>query len=487
MKTRLLVPLLVVLAVGLWSCTNDATAPSATEGAISGTVKDRTSSVPLSGVTISVSGATGEVEAVTTDDKGAFSVKFTMDSVATITINLSRDRYRDTSISVPMVAGTKTTLNILMTSIQAVTGGSGSGSGSPQTIAFLSAVPAELSVYGVGGKESSVLSWQVKDSLGNPVDGANAATINFSILSPLGGGEYLSPTSVTTDASGSAAVAFNAGTKAGVIEVLATVTTSTRTIQSSPVRIVIHGGFPDQAHFTIAAAQFNFPALGIAGMRDQISVIVGDKYSNPASASSVYFRTTAGVIQGTISGAITTQDGQGSVDLISGNPMPVGPNADPVYGNGFHWVVARTLGQNGVAVQDSLLIVWSGGAMIEHINPTTFNIPNAGSQTITFVVDDINGNPLAASTAINVVATIPPPPTDGVQQNKVFLNFGDQGRVILPDTRSKGPGLTEFTMTLQDGSWGIIDSAGTPVNVSITVSGPNAPNPLTATISGVVH
>ena len=483
MKNRILVPLLVMVAMGVWSCSNDTTAPAAGEGAISGTVKDKTSGLALEGVSVAVSGNFASPPSVTTDASGAYTVKFTVDSIATVTITMSRDRYRDTTMTLQVFEGSTTKLNVLMSSIQSVSG----GTGTPQMIAFLSAAPPELSVSGVGGKETSVLSWQVRDSLGNPMDAFSPATINLSIVTPLGGGEYISPATIQTDATGSAAVTFNSGTRAGVVEILATVVSGTKTIQSSPVRLVVHGGFPDQAHFTIAAVEFNFPALGIAGMRDQISVIVGDKYSNPSSPSAVYFRTTAGVIQGTVSGAITTQDGQGTVDLISGNPLPMGSNADPVFGNGFHWVVARTLGQNGVAVQDSLLIVWSGGAIIENISPATFSIPNAGSTTINFTVDDINGNPLAAGTSINVVATIPPPPMDGVEQNKVFLIFGDQGRVTLPDTRSKGPGLTQFSMIVQDGSWGIVDAAGTPVNIAITVSGPNAVNPLTATITGVVH
>ncbi len=485
MKTRMLVPLLVVLAVGLWSCTNDSTAPLPSEGAISGTIKDAGSGLALKGVSISIGGANGDVGTVVSDDQGAFNVKFSMDSVATITLRLSRDRYRDTSIAIQMFAGSSTTLSVSMVSVQAVSGTSG---GTPQTIAFLNAVPAELSVYGVGGKETSVLTWQVRDSLGNPMDGLNPATISFSMLSPLGGGEYISPSSITTDASGSAAVTLNSGTKAGVVQVLATVATATRTIESSPVRIVIHGGFPDQAHFTISTPAFNFPALGIAGARHQISVLVGDKYSNPASPTAVYFRSSAGVIQGTISGAITTLDGQGTVDLISGNPEPIGPPyRAEAFGDGYHYVVARTLGQNGVVVQDSLYLLWSGGAMISRISPTTFNIPNAGSQAIVFNVEDILHHPLAEATAINVTATIPPPPVDGVQQNKVFLLFGDQGRVILPDVVFPGPGTTQFSMTVQDGSWGILDSAGTPVTITITVTGPNTVSPVTSTITGVVH
>jgi len=483
MKTRMVVPLLVVVSLALWSCTNDSTAPLADEGAVSGTVKDNASGAALQGVTVSVVGPLSQVPDVTTDDKGAYAIKFTVDSVAMVTVKFSRDRYRDTSIVVQVFAGASTDLTVNMMSFQAVTG----GSGTPQSIAFLSAAPPELSVYGVGGKETAVLNWQVRDSLGNPVDAYNRATLNFTVQSPLGGGEYVSPATMATDASGSASVTFNSGTRAGVVQILASTTAGSRTITSEPVRMVIHGGFPDQAHFTIATPAFNFPALGIAGARHQISVLIGDKYSNPAISSAVYFRSSAGVIQGTTAGAITTADGQGTVDLISGNPEPLGVYAAQAFGNGYHFVVARTLGQGGVPVQDSLLLLWSGGAMITGINPTTFDIPNGGSQTITFNVEDGLHHPLSAGTAIGVEANIPPPPTDGVQQNKVFLVFGNQGGISLPDVIFPGPGTTNFTMIISDGSWGIVDAAGTPVNVTITVSGPNAAAPISASISGVIH
>jgi hypothetical protein len=486
MKTRLLVPLLAVLmAVLFWSCgTSDTTEPLPGEGAISGTVVDASTGAVLQAVTVTINGVVGDSPTAQTDDQGHFDLKFSVDSVLTVTVTLSRDRYRDTTFAVKVLAGSTTTLSIKMTSQQAVSG----GSGLPQTIAFLGAVPQELSVFGVGGKETAVMNWQVRDSLGNPVDALHQATLTFAVVGQLGGGEYLSPSTMTTDASGNAVITFNAGTRSGVVQVVASTTVGARIVSSSPVRVVIHGGFPDQAHFTIATATYNFPALGIAGLRHQISVLVGDKYSNPAAQSAVYFRSSAGVIQGTFANAVTTQDGQGTVDLISGNPEPYGNAAAPApLGDGYHYVVAQTLGQNGVIVQDSIPLLWSGQAIIANISPTTFTIPNAGSQVVTFQVQDVLGHPLAAGTAINVVATIPPPPTDGAYQNKVFLTFGTDGHIELPDVIYPGPNRTSFSMTVQDGSWGIVDSAGTPVNVSITVSGPNTTNPITTTINGVVH
>jgi hypothetical protein len=125
--------------------------------------------------------------------------------------------------------------------------------------------------------------------------------------------------------------------------------------------------------------------------------------------------------------------------------------------------------------------------MISKVSPASFNIPNTGSASISFSVTDELNHPLASGTSIVVTAEIPPPPIDGAEQNKVFLTFGQDGKLSLGDAIMPGAGTTDFTMLLQDGTWGINDIAGTPVVVTITVTGPNASAPVVWTINGVVH
>ncbi len=490
MKILRVLPLLVVIAVAFMACKNDSTTASQGESVVTGMVRDVSTGVALGGVTIMSSGFTEGDQQGVSDANGKFTLNFKVDSTAVALVTITKTGYRDSTFSVSLTSGATSTLNLGMIPLQGVVIG---GTGLAQTIAFLGASTPELSVYGVGGKETAVLQWEVRDSLGNSIDRTHAALLTFAISNGPGGGEYVSPQVVGTNSAGQANMTFNSGTKAGVCQIVATATVNGRTIVSSPVRVVIHGGFPDQAHFTIASPTFNFPALGIEGLRHSISVLVGDKYSNPAAPSAVYFRSTAGVIQGTTASAVTTSDGQGNVDIISGNPAPLGSAAAPGFGDGYHYVVARTIGQGGVTVQDSILLLWSGGTTISNIlPPTPFNIPNEGSQTITFNVQDILGHPLAFGTVVNVTATIPAPTVDGQAQNKVFLTFGNNSggsssSVTLPDAIFPGPGRTQFTIIIQDGSWGLIDVAGTPVNVTITVSGPNSVSPVSATVSGIVH
>ena len=96
-----------------------------------------------------------------------------------------------------------------------------------------------------------------------------------------------------------------------------------------------------------------------------------------------------------------------------------------------------------------------------------------------------SGIPLAAGTNITVTANIPPPPTQGTQQNQVIVLFGSNGTIVLPDLLSAGAGRTDFTMVLKDGTWSITDP--TPVSLTINVTGPNISGALSYTLGGLVR
>jgi hypothetical protein len=365
-----------------------------------------------------------------------------------------------------------------------IVGSGGGGTGLAQTIAFLGSDPTEVSVYGVGGLETSILGFEVRDSLGLPIDAQHSVNLVFTSVSGPNGGEYISPPVVATNSGGQAFTTFNSGIRSGVVQIVATATVGSRTITSSPVRVIINAGFPDQAHFTVAANRFNFPALGVMGRRDAMSVLVGDVYSNPVVPNTaVYMRSSAGVIQASI---FTNADGQGSVDLISGNPAPFGIYAAAAYGNGYHWVVARTIGQGGVAVQDSILVLWSGASQISNLTPGTFAIPNGGFQDFSFTVSDYLGHPLAAGTQIRVIASVPPPPDPNWPVNQVQLGFGVEGVVMLEDVIFPGPGTTDFTCRLSDGTISI-DSVVTAVTLTISVESAGMNGNAYTTINGTVE
>ena len=464
--------MLMVLATLFLACQNDQ-GPQAGKATINGIISDASTHAPLPGLSVEARIANQAPVTKTTDANGAYEFTFDVDSATTISISCRNNTgFRDTLNIVASIQPNSSpkTLDIQLTPRSVV--GGGSGSGIAQTIAFLGANPTELSVYGVGGSETSVLGWEVRDSLGVPIDGAHAVTLSFSFNGPAGG-EYVSPLTVVTNAVGRAFTTFNSGIRSGAVQVVATTTARGRTFSSQPVRLVIHSGFADQNHFSVGAFTYNFPALGILGLRDPISVLVGDIYSNPvATNTAVYFASRAGVI---LSAAFTSESGEGTADLISGNPYPLGSNALTPYGNGYHYVIASTLGRNGTIVRDSILILWSGPAVISNISPNLINVPNAGFQQIDFQVSDPYGNTLSAPTTISVSVT-------GAQAEVAFgLNgsFTISQNIILP------PGVnTHFSCLVSDKvpDTSYVSSATLSISVNSTGNG-NA----TATIGGTIR
>jgi hypothetical protein len=470
------------------SCNSNSSsnAPQPGQGGVGGVVTDATSSSPLAGVTVSAQPLGAGATSTTTGADGKYSFTFTIDSTSSVQLAFRLSGYRDTSIVAPLRSTQITPVNVAMVRRSQISGGGGSGIA--QTIAFLGATPPEIRVKGVGQIETSNLIWEVRDSLGLPVDASHSILLTFTITNGPGGGEFLSPGFVTTNSNGQAIMTLSSGIRAGVVQVTATGTVASGTVTTAPVRIVIDAGFPDQTHFTFGAPIYNLPVLDIFGAHNPVSVLIGDRWSNPvAPNTAVYFSSTAGVI---VASVFTNNTGQGSADIISGNPLPFGVHAAPVNGSrpsgdGYYYVNAKTVGQGGVTVTDSILMLWSGNAIISNFLPTTFTITNGGSQTFNFSVADELGHPLAAGTTISVISAIPPPPDPNAPQNQVIVTFGLNGALTLNDLLSPGPGTTLFNCRLSDGNTSLIDTIGTRTTLTVFVNGPNGR--ATFTIDGLVH
>jgi hypothetical protein len=473
MKSMIWLWMIVAASATLFiACESDDQTAAQGEAKIGGTVIDDATLAPLEGVSVAANSVTLGSQSTVTDAQGYYELTFGVDSAATLELVFTKSGYNEKRQTTQVVSAQFLTLNVGMQARSPIIPGGGGGTGIAQTIAFLSADPQEISVYGVGGLETSILGFEVRDSLGLPIDLTNAVDLDFAIVGGPNGGEYISPLTVRTNGVGQAYTTFNSGVRSGVAQVIASADVGGRTISTRPIRVVINAGFPDQSHFTVGPALHNFPTLQfVFGLRDPISVLVGDKYSNPVVANTaLYFRTSAGVIQASV---FTNEDGEGAADLISGNPQPLGGNAAAAYGDGYHYVVARTIGEGGVTVTDSTLILWSALAEIKDVTPLDFNIPNGRDTVISFNVSDYLGHPLAAGTAITVTAVVPPPPCPDCPVNTVQSSFGTAGSttITLEDYMFPGPGVTDFSFTLSDGSTDI--DSPTPVTIFIAVDSPN--------------
>jgi hypothetical protein len=264
----------------------------------------------------------------------------------------------------------------------------------PAQIAFVSVSTADIFVAGTGSVENSVVTYEVRDSLGMLIGKSPRAFAQFSLVfhpntwTNVGTAPMLINTSDSTDDNARLRVTVRSGTQAGVVLVYSQIDLGNGMyVISQPVKISVHAGFADQNHFTIAAPRYNYPGLEKAFWPLDITVQVADKYSNPVlKETAVYFNTTHGAVgtgkSSTSSKGVTDIDGFVTQTLWSGNPYPEGSSVLPGAPAGFSWVYGRTEGENGTWVRDSILVLWTGRVHVPSLNvsgPETFDIPNAGS------------------------------------------------------------------------------------------------------------
>jgi hypothetical protein len=384
-----------------------------------------------------------------TDADGRYDFDVDVDSTMNLGITVTKNGYGSASISILAIAGRVIEVPTLKITqiIQTV-----EPSGRASNIIFLDQSAASIGVTESGSTEIASVVFQATDSTGKPVSLAKSVDISFSMGQAPGGGEFIFPTTVRTDNNGEALVNLSAGTRAGVVQIVAQATVDGKLIRSLPVALTIHGGHPDQTHFSLGPARFNFPGLLRFGLTDPISILVGDQYGNPARpGTAVYFTTNYGVIGGSTQ---TDNNGQGGVNLFSGNPLPP---------DGVAIVTATTADLNENAVTAQTPVLMTGAPVITITQTFSSNSPFVRSYDYT--VTDILGNPLVEGTTITAVA--------GGQKIKSVGNtnvrLGDT--VFLGLTAAdivKGPGITEFSFSVVEDTDS--DSTEPPAITTVTIS-----------------
>lgn len=390
----------------------------------------------------------------TTDANGKFSKTIQISKSLDLIVVASKENYKSDSTKVFAVPGR--TIDVPTLKIERIK--TTSTSGQPASIVLVNQTFPSIGVKESGDNETTTLTFEVRDSSGNPIGIDKSVTVNFTLGANPGGGIIVDPPSKKTNSEGKVSVNITSGTIAGVVQIIAEINLGTKIIRSKPVNIAIHGGLPDYNHFSIAAEYHNVPGLVKYGFTDNITAYVGDKYSNPVKPNTiVYFSTTGGIIQGS---AITNELGTATATLLTALPAPIHPTLGP----GFATIRASTADENNQTISREIVILFSGHPQLT-ISPTTIDVPNGGSQTFTYTVADLNGNPIASGNTISVT---------------VEGNVKAQGDVSInmPDTQSRS--WTQFSFTLIDADPEKFDPQ--PVTVKIEVDGVNGKNSIS--ISG---
>lgn len=386
------------------------------------------------------------------DSAGRYNFDVEIDSTMELRVIVSKDGYTNASTQVLALAGRQInvpTLRINKTVAEEPE------SGKASNILLLEQSTQSIGVMESGSREVATITFQLTDSLGRPVVLDKGSHVNFSLGVQPGAGEFIHPASSRTDNNGKVTVNLSSGTRAGVVQVVAQTTVDGREIRSLPVSVAIHGGHPNQTHFSIGPDQFNFPGLRRYGLENPIAIVAGDEFGNPVKpGTAVYFTTDGGIIEGSV---LTDALGQGSARLISANPLP---------DDGIAVITATTADKNQQTVSSRSAVVFSGVPVVT-VSPTTASLATTYNLTVT----DQNGNPLAGGTVISV--RVEGTKVKAVGNTNVRLDDTAFIGGLTYDHVLRGPGITEFTFRAVEDLEFDEDGDPTVESITILVSGPN--------------
>ncbi|MFT5517481.1 MAG: hypothetical protein ACI80V_003626, partial [Rhodothermales bacterium] len=385
---------------------------------------------------------------------GTFDISVEIDSTMDLQVVAGSDGFDTSTVTVLALSGRTIQVPTLrLTQVVA----SQAESGRAHSILLLEQTAVSIGVREGGSEEVASMTFQVVDSIGRPVVLDNSTLINFSLGVGPGGGETLAPTSAPTDNNGVVKVTLSSGTVAGVTQVVAQTSVGAKTVRSQPVAISIHGGLPDQTHFSVGPAQRNFPGLNSFGITNPISVITGDQYANPVRpGTAVYFTSTHGVIEGSVQ---TDAEGRGSVSLIAANPLPA---------DGIAHITATTADLNNADVVGVTPVIFSGVPVVT-ISPGTVAVGTTYNLTVT----DQNGNPLVQGTTI--AALVEGTAVKAVGSTSIQLSDSEFSGGINWENVVRGSGRTQFVFRAVSNVDPNATNPPTPVVEAVTVSvaGPN--------------
>ena len=404
-------------------------------------VEDESGTVTLTGLVLdseneAISGAFVRIEPfddiVETDDIGRYTAVIEVDSSMQLNIIAGKDGF--SSESTPVFAVADRTVQIPTLRLHQIEDAA-PVSGEASNILLLGQSAQSIGVKESGAQEVANVTFQLADSLGRPVILDHTTTVNFSFGVHPGGGEFIHPSNAETDNNGRVTVNLSSGTRAGAVQIIAETEAGGRLIRSKPVSVAIHGGLPDQAHFSLGPETYNFPGLTVYGMRNPVSVIVGDQYANPVKTGTVvYFTSDYSVIGGS---AATDEDGEGTVDFISAEPLPP---------QGVAVVTASTADENSVEVVARIPMVVSGYPRIRFSDPPPIHAEL--NRTYEITVDDRNGNPLVEDTEIRVEAQGTKVKAVGHSQVTLsrtgFFDGNGDGDILDHADVVRGEGITQF-------------------------------------------
>ncbi len=314
--------------------------------------------------------------------------------------------------------------------------------------------PDSIGIKGSGSAyESSQLTFEVRDRLGIPL--RHGVRVEFFIITPTGGGEYVYPAFAETDYLGRVTTVLTSGKKPGTVQIVGKVTGTL--VESQPIIVTIHSGPPVKERFEIWVDRKTLPFLIPEHNRDTSLVFasLADKYGNPVpKGTSVHFESNCGRVEGSQK---TDETGLVTAKWWSIGVTPIWSYPDEI---GKCCVIAQTVDENSAWIYDTTCAFWVGCPEDDDVVvlPTYFVISPGQFKSFIYYVSDPNGNVLPESTKITVSTNV----------GKVV---GDTN-IVLPDSYDKK--WTSFEFSLYDIKYSDSTFAETP-HITIKVETPDCP------------
>lgn len=198
------------------------------------------------------------------------------------------------------------------------------------SLGFVSASPEQIYLKGSGLVESSLVTFVVRDSAGNPLQNQ---VVSLSLLTGAGGvtmeGQAVGAAAVsrTSDAQGRVSVRINSGTvptpvrvQASLPVVVGGVSTTVSTVSSN---LSVAVGLPSQLNFSLSQQTINIEGFNIDGTTNPYTIIAADRSGNPVPAgTSMNFTAEGGQIVASAQTQIVNGIARASVNFVSAEPRP---------------------------------------------------------------------------------------------------------------------------------------------------------------------
>lgn len=418
---------------------------------VSGEVLDGRDDSALENAIVEITSPEEFEQNTVTDEQGAFQFQLEPGSTVTLTLAIRKEGFLEETLEADVEPGGELSLPAVTLQVDEEGNGpadepDGKESGGAASIELVSVSTSSIVVKETGGEQQAIFEFQVRDSSGVPVDPAHQTEVQFNLGAAPGGGESLSPMTTQIDDDGQVSTVLTSGTESGIVQVQAVVHRDGFTVESRPTNLTIFSGPPHEDFFTMFAPD---PQNITHRQTSTVEVLLGDRHGNPVPAgTSVHFRTTSGVIDGS---AETNESGQASATLQFGEPLP---EDEPMT------VTAQTVDENNETIEKQHGALFTLPEPVIEVSPDgNFFIGEGENQSFQYTVTDPNGHPLVQGTGITVEVEGPD------------LEATGDTEITLGDHIESGPGTTEFSFNVRDVNED--EPEGTAeVRITITVEGP---------------